>query len=52
MPIFPLQFLNSAVLEAKEVISDIQNSLSEQKDMLAFSAQQQQEVHTIYYSTS
>lgn len=36
-------FLIAAVLEAKEVICDIQNSLSEQKEMLAFSAQQQEE---------
>lgn len=42
-----LQFLIAAVLEAKEVICDIQNSLSEQKEMLAFSAQQQEEVGTI-----
>ena len=45
--IWSLQFLISAVLEAKEVICDIQNSLTEQKEMLDFSAQQQEEVGTI-----
>lgn len=42
-----MQFLIVAVLEAKEVILDIQHSLTEQKDMLAFSAQQQEEVGTV-----
>ncbi|KAK9291095.1 hypothetical protein L1049_009282 [Liquidambar formosana] len=36
-------FLATAVLEAKEVICDIQNSLNEQKQLLAFSAQRQEE---------
>ncbi|KAH6805914.1 ATP binding microtubule motor family protein, partial [Perilla frutescens var. frutescens] len=33
-------FLESASLESKEILSDIQNSLNEQKKTLAFSAQQ------------
>ncbi|XVF08039.1 hypothetical protein REPUB_Repub06bG0191100 [Reevesia pubescens] len=37
------QFLVTAVLEANEVIEDLQNSLSEQKEVLVFSAQQQEE---------
>ena len=41
---FYLQFLKNAVLEAKDVICDIQNSLNEQKQLLAFSARQQQDV--------
>ncbi|KAK7267545.1 hypothetical protein RIF29_20221 [Crotalaria pallida] len=36
-------FLATAVLEAKDVISNIQNSLDEQKQLLAFSIQQQEE---------
>ncbi|KAA8518861.1 hypothetical protein F0562_016365 [Nyssa sinensis] len=36
-------FLKTAVLEAKDVICDIQNSLKEQRQLLAFSAQQQEE---------
>lgn len=36
-------FFQSASLESKEVLSDIQNSLDEQKRMLAFSAQQHAE---------
>ncbi|KAL8129765.1 hypothetical protein V2J09_018920 [Rumex salicifolius] len=36
-------FLDSAVFEANEVINSIQNSISMQKQLLAFSAQQQQE---------
>ncbi|XP_047962855.1 kinesin-like protein KIN-5B [Salvia hispanica] len=36
-------FFQTAALESKEVISDIQNSLTEQKRMLAFSAQQHTE---------
>ncbi|KAK6146946.1 hypothetical protein DH2020_017858 [Rehmannia glutinosa] len=36
-------FFVNASLEAKEVISDIQNSLNEQRKLLAFSAQQQAE---------
>ncbi|KAI3474061.1 hypothetical protein Pfo_028849 [Paulownia fortunei] len=36
-------FFKIASLEAKEVISDIQNSLNEQQKLLAFSAQQQAE---------
>ncbi|KAE9619448.1 putative plus-end-directed kinesin ATPase [Lupinus albus] len=37
------EFLATAVLEAKDVISNIQNSLDEQKQLLAFSIQQQEE---------
>ncbi|KAK7279432.1 hypothetical protein RJT34_24485 [Clitoria ternatea] len=37
------KFLASAVLEAKEVLCNIQNSLDEQKQLLAFSLQQQEE---------
>ncbi|KAK4478585.1 hypothetical protein RD792_014071 [Penstemon davidsonii] len=36
-------FFKTASLEAKEVICDIQNSLNEQRKLLAFSAQQQAE---------
>ncbi|XVE61822.1 hypothetical protein DITRI_Ditri06bG0070100 [Diplodiscus trichospermus] len=36
-------FLVNAVLEAEEVIEDLQNSLNEQKELLVFSAQQQEE---------
>ncbi|XP_061351325.1 kinesin-like protein KIN-5B [Gastrolobium bilobum] len=36
-------FLAAAVLEAKDVICDIQNSLDEHKQLLAFSIQQQEE---------
>ncbi|XP_052172613.1 kinesin-like protein KIN-5B [Diospyros lotus] len=36
-------FFKNAVLEAKDVICDIQNSLNEQKQLLAFSARQQQD---------
>ncbi|KAI9085849.1 hypothetical protein K1719_032263 [Acacia pycnantha] len=36
-------FLNTAVLEAKDVICSIQNSVDEQKHLLEFSIQQQQE---------
>lgn len=43
--IFPgLQFLVTMVSEGKEVIEDIKNSLSQQKELLALSAQQQEEV--------
>jgi hypothetical protein len=42
--IFSVQFLVTAVLEAKEVICDIQNSLDEQKQLLAFFSRQQEEV--------
>lgn len=42
--LLPLQFLEAAVLEAKEVICEIQSSLIDQKQMLAFSAQQYEEV--------
>lgn len=45
-----LQFLRTAVSEAKDVNCDIQNSLSEQRQLLAFSAQQQEEVHTFLLS--
>lgn len=42
---FPgLQFLVTMVSEGKEVIEDIKNSLSQQKELLALSAQQQEEV--------
>lgn len=41
---FSLQFLVTAVLEAKEVICDIQNSLDEQKQLLSFFTRQQEEV--------
>ncbi|XVE76319.1 hypothetical protein DITRI_Ditri12bG0162400 [Diplodiscus trichospermus] len=37
------QFLVTAVLEANEVIEDLHNSLNEQKDLLVFSARQQEE---------
>lgn len=37
------KFFEAAVLEAKEVICQIQSSLSDQKQMLAFSAQQYEE---------
>ncbi|CAA3002993.1 kinesin KIN-5B [Olea europaea subsp. europaea] len=36
-------FLKTASLEAKDFISDIQNSLAEQRQLLGFSAQKQQE---------
>lgn len=39
-----LQFLVTAVLEANEVIGDIQNSLDEQKQLLTFFTRQQEEV--------
>lgn len=39
-----LQFLDTAVLEAREVIGEIKDSLNEQKELLAFTAQQQEEV--------
>lgn len=39
-----LQFLVTMVSEGKEVIEDIKNSLSQQKELLALSAQQQEEV--------
>lgn len=43
--LFPgLQFLVTMVSEGKEVIEDIKNSLSQQKELLALSAQQQEEV--------
>lgn len=42
---FPgLQFLVTMVSGGKEVIEDIKNSLSQQKELLALSAQQQEEV--------
>ncbi|XP_040947146.1 kinesin-like protein KIN-5B isoform X2 [Gossypium hirsutum] len=37
------QFLVTAVLEAKKVIEDLQSSLNEQKELLVFSARQQEE---------
>ncbi|XP_068341884.1 kinesin-like protein KIN-5B [Pyrus communis] len=37
------KFLETAVKEANEVIQDVQHSLDEQKQLLAFSAQQQEE---------
>ncbi|KAK8563665.1 hypothetical protein V6N12_035808 [Hibiscus sabdariffa] len=37
------KFLVTAVLEAKEVIEDLQNSLHEQKELLLFSVRQQEE---------
>ncbi|CAL0299611.1 unnamed protein product [Lupinus luteus] len=37
------EFLATAALEAKDVISNIQNSLDEQKQLLVFSIQQQEE---------
>lgn len=40
------QFLRSTVLEAKDVNSDILNSLSEQRQLLAGSAQKEEEVGT------
>lgn len=42
------QFLNTAVLEAKDVNSEILNSLSEQRRLLANSAQKEEEVGTFY----
>lgn len=41
---FHLQFIKSVVSEANDVIGDIQSTLNEQKQILAFSAQQQEEV--------
>ncbi|XP_047956278.1 kinesin-like protein KIN-5B [Salvia hispanica] len=38
-------FFQTATLESKEVLSDIQKSLTEQRRMLAFSAQQHTEMH-------
>ncbi|KAE8692463.1 kinesin-like protein [Hibiscus syriacus] len=38
------KFLATAVLEAKEIIEDLQNSLDEQKELLVSSARQQEEV--------
>lgn len=47
---FPgLQFLVTMVSEGKEVIEDIKNSLSQQKELLALSAQQQEEVWWQYF---
>ncbi|XVF76585.1 hypothetical protein PTKIN_Ptkin13bG0277500 [Pterospermum kingtungense] len=37
------RFLVTAVLEANEVIQDLRNSLNEQKELLVFSAQQQEQ---------
>lgn len=37
------QFLDTAVLEAREVIGEIKDSLNSQKELLAFTAQQQEE---------
>lgn len=37
------QFLVTAVLEANDVIQDLQNSLNEQKELLVFSAEQQEQ---------
>lgn len=42
--LFHLQFIKSVVSEANDVIGDIQSTLNEQKQILAFSAQQQEEV--------
>lgn len=42
-----LQFLATAVSEAKDVICNIQNSIDEQKQLLAFSLQQQEQVRFI-----
>lgn len=42
-----LQFLATAVLEANDVIDGIHNSLDEQKQLVAFSIQQQEEVCSI-----
>jgi len=42
-----LQFLATVVLEAKDVIDSIHNSLDEQKQLVAFSIQQQEEVCSI-----
>lgn len=47
---FPgLQFLVTMVSEGKEIIEDIKNSLSQQKELLALSAQQQEEVWWQYF---
>jgi hypothetical protein len=42
-----LQFLATAVLEANDVIDSIHNSLDEQKQLVAFSIRQQEEVCSI-----
>lgn len=42
------QFLSTAVLEAKDVNSEILNSLSEQRLLLADSAQKEEEVGTFF----
>ncbi|MBA0809648.1 hypothetical protein Gohar_025284, partial [Gossypium harknessii] len=41
------QFLITAVLEAKKVIEDLQSSLNEQKELLVFSARQQEEEEAV-----
>ncbi|KAK8561819.1 hypothetical protein V6N12_048878 [Hibiscus sabdariffa] len=41
------KFLVTAVLEAKEVIEDLQNSLHEQKELLVFSLRQQEEEEAV-----
>ncbi|MBA0746972.1 hypothetical protein Gogos_009443 [Gossypium gossypioides] len=41
------QFLVTAVLEAKKVIEDLQSSLNEQKELLVFSARQQEEEEAV-----
>lgn len=45
---FVYQFLCTAVLEAKDVNSEILNSLSEQRLLLADSAQKEEEVGTFF----
>lgn len=39
-----MQFLRAASLEAKDFVCDIKNSLDEQREILDFSAKQQEEV--------
>lgn len=46
-----MQFFHNAALESKEVLCDVQNSLNEQKRMLAFSAQQHSEVSYMAWDT-
>lgn len=43
-----LQFLSSVVADANEVICDIQNSVNEQRQILDFYTNQQEEVYMIH----
>lgn len=43
-----MQFLTAASLEAKDFVCDIKNSLDEQRQILDWSAKQQEEVSQIF----